>query len=73
MSRSAGSRVVDHLVANIDLAAGHGFQPGDHAQQRGLAAARGTDDDDELAVSDFHVDAVHDLRAAGVGFLNVAK
>ncbi|MNY10779.1 hypothetical protein D3C86_1437740 [compost metagenome] len=57
----------------MDLATGDGFQPGDHAQQRGLAAARGADDDDELAIGDFHVDAVHDPRAAGVGFLNVAK
>ena len=32
-------------------------QPGDHPQQRGLAAARGADEDDELAVVDIEVDA----------------
>ncbi len=39
-------------------------RPGDHAQQRGLAAARRADEDDELAVVDVDVDAVDDLGRA---------
>jgi hypothetical protein len=42
-------------AADGDLAAGDLLQPGHHAQQRGLAAARGADDDDELAVGDLGV------------------
>jgi hypothetical protein len=60
-------QVVDHAVADGDLAAGDFFQPGHHAQQRRLAAARGADDDDELAIGDVGVDAVDDL----VGLLAV--
>ena len=36
--------------ADIDLPAGGFFQPRDHAQQRRLAAARGADEDAELAI-----------------------
>ena len=50
-----GLEVVDDAAADRDLAAGDLFQPGDHAQQRGLAAAGGADDDDELAVADLGV------------------
>ncbi len=62
---------VDHAIADPDLAAGDRLQAGHHAQQRGLAAARRPDDDDELPVADLHVDAVHDLQA-GVVLLDVA-
>ena len=31
------------------------LEPGDEAQQRGLAAARRADEDDELAVADFEI------------------
>jgi hypothetical protein len=34
-----GFELVDHALADADLAAGNFFQAGDHAQQRGLAAA----------------------------------
>ena len=52
MSRSFGGSVVDHAVADGDLAGGDVFQPRDHAQQGGLAAARRADQHDELAVID---------------------
>jgi hypothetical protein len=32
------------------------LQVGDHAQQRGLAAAGGTDEGDELAAADLQID-----------------
>ncbi len=45
-------QLVDAVAGNADLAAGHLFQAGDHAQQRGLAAAGRADQHDELAVLD---------------------
>ena len=38
-------------------------QPGDHVEQRRLAAARGADQDQELAGVDLDVDALEDLDA----------
>ena len=66
MSRSFGSSVVDHAVADDDLAAGDRLEARDHAQQRRLAAARRPDDDDELAVGDLGVDAVDHLERSAV-------
>ena len=51
--------VVDQLIADIDLARGGFFEPGDHPQGRALAAARGSDQHDELAVGDVEVDPLH--------------
>ena len=60
----AGLELVDHPAADRDLAGGDRLEAGDHAQQRGLAAAGGADEDDELAVGDVEVDAVDDLGSA---------
>ena len=57
-----GLERVDDRVADGDLAGGDRLEPRDHAQQRRLAAARGADDDDELAVGDLRVDAVDHLE-----------
>ena len=62
ISRSAGGSVVDLAAADGDVAGGDLLQPGDQAQQRRLAAARGTDEDDELAVLHLEVDVVEHLR-----------
>ena len=59
-----GGDVVDHPVADTDLPAGDFLEPRDHAEQGGLPAARRADQDAELAVPDFDVDAVHDARRA---------
>ena len=61
-----GRDLVDHPPADRDLALGDLLEPGHHPQQRGLAAARGADQDDELAVRDVDLDAVQDVRAAEV-------
>ncbi len=53
--------VIDHALTDHDLAAGDLLEPGDHAQCRALAAARRTDQHDELVVVDFEVDAPHRL------------
>src|SRR6185437_3149972 len=53
--------LVHALAADADLALGRGLQPRDHAKERGLPAARGPHDHDELAVADRHVGAVDHL------------
>jgi hypothetical protein len=55
----ARRQVVHHPVADGDLAAADRLEPGDHAQQRGLAAARGADQHHEFTVTDVEVDAVN--------------
>src|SRR5690606_24113099 len=68
-----GLKVVDHPAADGDLARGDGFQARHHAHQGRFAAARRPDDHDEFAVLHFHVDAVDDGHATGVGFAHIAK
>ncbi|EWS65443.1 hypothetical protein Y695_01300 [Hydrogenophaga sp. T4] len=58
---------VDHTFANADVAATDVFQAGHHAQQRGFAAARWADDDDELAVGDLGVHTVDHLQLGLAG------
>jgi len=41
-----------------------GLQPRHHAQQRGLAAARWADEDQELAVVDLQIDALDHVHVA---------
>ena len=61
MSRLAGGRWLTTRSPIGDRAAGDALEAGDHAQQRGLAAARRADQHDELAVGDVDADAVQDL------------
>jgi len=56
--------VVDHALADPDLARRDVLQPGNHPQQRRLAAAGRPDQHDELAVADQHVDAMDHLQGA---------
>jgi hypothetical protein len=68
--------LVDDAPADVDFTAGDLFQARHHAQQRALATAAGSDDDDELAVRDLGVDAVDDLvelGAGAVGLLDIAQ
>ena len=61
----------DILTIHDDRTAGGRVQPGDQAEQGGLAASRRTGDGDELAVRDGQVDAgedVHPVAAAVQGF-----
>src|SRR4029453_13797226 len=58
--------LVHDAIADHDLAGGNRFEARDHAQQRRLAAARGSDDDDELAICDVHRHPVNDLGVAVV-------
>src|SRR5262249_46225139 len=54
-------------------ARGHGFEAGDHAQERGFAASGRADQHAELAVLDLELDAFDRLKTVGVGFADVAK
>ena len=56
--------VVDDLAADADLAAADVLQPGDHAQQRALAAARRAHQHGERAIGDLDVHAVQHLDIA---------
>ena len=46
----ARRQVVDDLATDEDLPRGRRFEPGDHSEQRGLAAARRPEEDEELAL-----------------------
>ena len=54
------------LLADPDLALGDLLEPGDHPQRRRLAAARGPDEDHELAVGDLEIELVDGARAVAV-------
>ena len=58
MSRSFGGRSLTRTPPIWISPAGDLLEAGDHAQQRGLAAAGGADQHDELAVRDVEIDAV---------------
>jgi hypothetical protein len=62
----ARRQVVDNTIADAHLAARDLLQSGDHAQRRGLAAARRADEADELAIFDVQVQVVDGECAAAV-------
>ena len=68
-----GRHPVDHPVADLDLALGDRLEAGDHAQRGGLAASRGADEDQELAVRDLHAEVPHGSGAVGVDLPHVAQ
>ncbi len=59
-----GLELVHHAPGDLHLAGGDGLQPRHHAQQGGLAAAGGADDDHEGAGLDLDVEAVDHLQLA---------
>ncbi|MNI52086.1 hypothetical protein D3C73_1068440 [compost metagenome] len=64
--RAAGMRARHRLAVGQNAALRRHFQPGRQMQQRGLAAARRTDQGDELASLDFAGEAIHDGQVAEV-------
>ncbi len=56
--------VIDDTAPDLDLARRNRLQPGNHAQERGLAAAGRADKHDKFAVINVDIDAVHDLHCA---------
>src|SRR5581483_5568479 len=65
--------LVDDAAADIDLARGDGLEPGDHPEQRRLAAAGGADQHAELAVGDIDIDAFDRFEAVRIGLADVAE
>ena len=65
--------VVDALAVDQHIAAADALQARDHAQQGGLAAARGPHKHHKLAVLDLQIDAMDDGGFAVVAFLNVLE
>ncbi len=63
------ARTVHRAAVDADLAVGRSHQPGEDAQQRGLAAARGAEHGDELVAADVETGVVqrHHLAAIGGG------
>ena len=59
-----GMHVVDVALADEDIAARARLEPGDDREQRGLAAARGPEQDQEAAVLELDVDVVEHLDGA---------
>ena len=57
MPRLAGGTSLTVSPSMSTVARGRVLEPGDHAQQRGLAASGRADKDDEFAVLDGQVDA----------------
>ena len=68
----ARRQVVDDLFADRDVAAGNRFQACDHAQRRRLGTAGRTDQNHELPVLDFEIDAVKRLDGAAINFFEIA-
>ena len=56
--------IVDPLTIDRKLAIGDVLEPGDEAQERGLAAPRWADENRELAVLDREIDALDDIDLA---------
>ena len=68
-----GGRFVGDVASfEVDGAGGRRLEAGDQAQQRRFAAARGADEDDELALLDFEIDALDDALFAE-GFFDAAQ
>ncbi len=59
--RWLGGSVVMSAAFDEDGAGGRALEAGDHAQDRGLAAAGGAEQGDELALVEAQVDALDDL------------
>ena len=59
-------QLVDHLLADADLAVRDLLEPREHAQCRRLAAAGRADDDQELGVLDDEIELLHGQRAVVV-------
>ena len=70
---AARRQVGDVAVADQDLAAGHVLEPGDHPQERRLAAPRRADEHEKLAVGDEEVEVVDGDRPVVEGLAQIAE
>ena len=63
-----GRHLVDKFVTDVDVTRRDFFQPGDHAQQGGFAAAGRTHQHTELTIGDVDADTFDDVGSAKVFF-----
>jgi hypothetical protein len=68
-----GVHVVHHPVTDDELAVADRLEAGHHPQGGRLAAARGADQDDELAVGDVEVQVVDGVEAVLVDLVDVLQ
>ena len=68
-----GREVVDDAAADRQRAVGDLLQPGDHAQRRRLAAARGPDEDEQLAVVRLEGEVLHGPDAVRVDLADLLE
>ena len=64
MSRSFGASRFTTRLPILDGAGRNALEPRDHSQERGLAAARGSNQNHEIAVRDVKRNAVNDFVPA---------
>ena len=67
-----GSHADDVFAGDFQFARGRRFQPGNDVQQRGFAAARGADQNQEFAGADFDVDLFQDFDGLVALAINLA-
>ena len=65
--------VVDELVVDVDLALGDILQPGDHLQQRALAAPRRPEQHQELVILDRQIDIADDRLGVPIAVLLTSR
>jgi hypothetical protein len=61
------------MSVDLQRAAGDLFQPRDHPQKRGLAAARGADEDDQLALLMSRSMSRSTVDRAAIGLLDIRQ
>jgi len=64
-------QVLDLVAEEEDLATAHLLEAGDDPQERGLAAARGTEQGEELIVADIEADVGQRPHRAGTGAIDL--
>ena len=65
-----GNDVVDELAVDIQFARRDLFEPGDHAERGGLAAAGGTDEYHKFLIPNVEAEFEHRLVAAGIDLVD---
>ena len=73
MLRSRGATSLTTLPPMRERAVGDVLEAGDHAQGGGLAAARGSDEHEELAVGDVERQVLHGMEAVVVDLVDMVQ
>ena len=68
-----GGHIVHQAVTDVQLTAADVFQPGDHPQGRGFAAARRAYQNHKFLVLNLQIQIGDDGHIAGVGFVDMLE